>query len=91
MKHLKAIFYSDEWEAYRKVLPNGSLVIGKKYTTAIERNNSNIRHFLGRMTRKTKVVSRSEEMVDLSLRLCWYLNENGGFEEYQQKFLSIFS
>lgn len=91
MSHLNATFYCDEWEAYRKVLPEEALVVGKKHTISIEQNNSNIRHYLARMTRRTKVVSKSEEMVDLSLRLCWYLNEAGGFEEFRKQALYIFS
>jgi hypothetical protein len=65
-------------------------VVGKKNTVAIEQSNSNIRHYLGRMTRKTKVVSKSVEMVDLSLRLCWYINENDGFGIFQKIALSIY-
>jgi insertion element IS1 protein InsB len=72
-------------------LPKERHKIGKKYTISIEQNNSNVRHYLARMTRRTKVVSKSAEMVDLSLRLCCYLNEMDGFEKYQNEFLSIFS
>ena len=90
MKPLNAVFYSDDWRGYKKVLPKKFLKTGKKYTVAIEQNNANIRHFLARMGRRTKVVSRSEEMVDLSLRLCWNINENDKFQEYQKIFLSIF-
>ena len=64
--------------------------MGKQHTVAIEQNNSNIRYFLERITRRTNVVSKSEQMVDLSLRLCWYLNENDGFEIFQRKALSIY-
>ena len=85
----KAIFYTDDWDAYGKVLPSERHVVGKAYTIAIEQNNSNIRHYLARMTRRTKVVSKSEEMVDLSLRLCCYLNEMNGFSKYQDLFISI--
>jgi insertion element IS1 protein InsB len=91
MKHLDATFYTDDWKAYQKVIPKEQLVIGKKYTVAIEQNNSNVRHYLARMTRRTKVVSRSEEMVDLSLRLCWFLNEAEGYKKLQEDFLCIFS
>jgi len=42
------------------------------------------------MTRRTKVVSKKEEMIDLSLRITWYLNEAGGYEKYQKLALSIF-
>jgi insertion element IS1 protein InsB len=47
-------------------------------TFTIEQDNSNIRHFLARFRRRTKVVSKSEEMVDLSLRLYHYLHDNLG-------------
>ena len=62
-EHLDAKFYSDDWESYGKVIPADKLFTGKKYTVGIEQNNSNIRHFLGRFTRRTKVVSKSAEMV----------------------------
>lgn len=65
-------------------------IVGKKHTVGIEQNNSNIRHYLGRMTRRTKVVSKSKVMVDLTLRITWYLNECGGYKVYQKIFLSIF-
>jgi len=35
------------------------------------------------MTRRTKVVSKSMLMIDLSLRIHWYLNEAEGYEKYQ--------
>jgi insertion element IS1 protein InsB len=62
VKHLTTcIFYTDDWEAFAQVLPKDRHIIGKAYTHAIERDNSNTRHHLARMTRKTKVVSKSEE------------------------------
>lgn len=90
MRHTDAIFYTDNWEVYKNVLPSQRHIVGKKYTVSIEQNNSNIRHFLARMTRRTKVVSKSKEMIDYSLKLCWYINEAGGFYEFQKLFLSIF-
>ena len=89
-EHLDAKFYSDDWESYKKVIPSEKLSTGKKYTVGIEQNNSNIRHFLGRFTRRTKVVSKSAEMVLATLKICWYVNENNGFDEYLTTFLSIF-
>ena len=62
VKHLKdCIFYTDNWKAFAKVLPKKRHVIGKAGTIAIEQDNSNTRHHLGRMTRRTKVVSKSEK------------------------------
>jgi insertion element IS1 protein InsB len=70
VKHLKScVFYTDDWEAFAKVLPPERHVVGKAGTVAIERDNSNTRHHLGRMTRRTKVVSKKEFMVNASLKL----------------------
>ena len=87
-EHLDAKFYSDDWESYSKA---EKLSIGKQYTIGIEQNNSNIRHFLGRFTRRTKVVSKSAEMVLATLKICWYVNENNGFDEYLNILQPIFS
>ena len=65
--------------------PAKSMLLEKQHTIGIEQNNSNIRQFLGRMTRRTKVVSKSETMVMATLKICWYVNEYNGFEEYQDK------
>jgi len=59
-----AVFYTDDWEAFKKVLPPERHIIGKRGTVTIERDNSNTRHHLGRMTRRTKVVSKKEELVN---------------------------
>jgi insertion element IS1 protein InsB len=85
LKHLNAHFYTDEWEAYQKILPNESLTMSKKNTIGIEQNNSNVRHFPARMTRRTKVVSKSATMVDLTLRLCWYLTGDEWFKAFKEK------
>lgn len=91
VKHLKTcIFYTDGWKGFRKVLPKNRHVIGKDHTTTIERDNSNTRHHLGRMTRRTKVVSKKEEMVDASMKLWQALTDQKTFKSYQTIFLSIF-
>ena len=73
IQHLKNChFYTDDWDAFAAVLPEDRHTIGKEHTVTIERNNSNTRHRLARMTRKTKVVSHSESMIDLSMRLFAY-------------------
>ena len=70
LKHLKDCkFYTDDWESFSKVLPKERHIIGKEHTAAIERDNSNTPHYLPRFTRKTKVVSKSKEMVNISLKL----------------------
>ena len=83
-------FYTDDWDAFAKVLPPERHVIGKKHTIAVEQDNSNTRHHLGRMTRRTKIVSQSEEMISLSMRLWHALTTPEIFTEYQSEFISIY-
>jgi insertion element IS1 protein InsB len=91
VKHLKnRTFYTDRWNAFDEVLPPERHVIGKAHTIGIERDNSNTRHHLGRFTRRTKVVSKSKEMVDLSLRLWRALTTPEVFSAWQAKFIYIF-
>jgi insertion element IS1 protein InsB len=54
---------------FAAVLPPERHRIGKQYTVAIERDNSNTRHHLARFTRRTKVVSRLPHRVDITLRI----------------------
>jgi len=84
-------YFTDDWDVYREVLPEQQHIIGKSGTTAIERDNSNTRHYLARMTRRTKVVSKSVEMVDLSLRLMYYFTQPENYPLWQQRFISVFS
>ena len=91
MKHLTdCTFYTDDWDAFAKVLPKDRHVIGKQHTVAIERDNSNTRHHLGRMTRRTKVISHCEKMLDASLKLWLNLTTTEIFTLYQNRALSIF-
>jgi insertion element IS1 protein InsB len=69
-------FLTDDWEGYHRCIPEDQLFTGKDLTFLIEQDNSNIRHFLARFRRKTKVVSKTEEMVDLSLRLYHHFHDN---------------
>jgi insertion element IS1 protein InsB len=61
-------FVTDDWEGYHRLIPEDQLFTGKDPTVPIEQGNSDIRHFLARFRRRTKVVSQVVEMVDLSLR-----------------------
>jgi len=71
-------------------LPKDRHAIGKKHTTAIESDNSTVRHDMGRFTRRSKVVSQCEIMVNLTLRL-WHAVVVGGlFDVLRDVFLSIF-
>jgi IS1 family transposase len=84
------LFYTDRWEAFAEVLPPERHIVGKRFTAAIERDNSNTRHHLGRFTRRTKVVSKREGMVDLSIRLWRAAQMPEIFTSLQNLALSIY-
>jgi insertion element IS1 protein InsB len=84
------IFLGDDWEGFHRLIPQDQLFTGKDLTFSIEQDNSNIRHHLARFRRRTKVVSKSEEMVDLSLRLHHHLHQPQNYAAFAAVFLSIF-
>ena len=91
VKHLKnCTFYTDDWGAFAEVLPSGRHIVGKEHTTDIEHDNSNTRHHLGRFTRRTKVVSKKEYMVDLTLRIWQAVTTSDLFTVLQNVALSIY-
>lgn len=91
LKHLKKCkFYTDCWEGFFSVLPKDRHIASKKYTISIEQNNSNTRHYLGRMTRRTKIVSKSEEMLDVTIKLWVIVAEFQNYQCLSEIFLSIF-
>jgi len=67
------------------VLPCKHHVIGKAHTVTIERDNSNTRHHVDRFTRRTKVLSKSSVMVDLTLRLWCALTTPEMFQHGKNK------
>jgi insertion element IS1 protein InsB len=84
-------FLADDWEGFHRLIPEDQLYTGKDLTFSIEQDNSNIRHYLARFRRRTKVVSKIEKMVDLSLRLYHYFHDNPqNFAALAAVFLSIF-
>ena len=91
VKHLTdCVFYTDGWDVFAKVLPPDRHVVGKTHTVDIERDNGNTRHHLGRFTRRTKVVSKLESMVDITLRIWHAVTTTDLFLTIQKVFLSIF-
>ena len=91
VKHLKDCkFYTDNWDAFAKVLPKDRHIIGKAHTIAIEQDNSNTRHHLARFTRRTKVVTQKSDMVDVSLKLWHAMTDTTKFAVVQATALTIF-
>lgn len=89
LKHLKATFYTDKWKVFAKILPQDRHVVGKRHTHLIESNNANTRHHLARMTRRTKVVSKSVTMVDLTFKLWIHYSDKCNFISQRDIFVSI--
>ncbi len=75
-----------------------SFATERRYATSNDPTSCESLPLLCRMARKSRGVSKQEQMVDFSLRLCWHINEKGGFKEYlsaksragQKRFFSIF-
>ena len=78
LKKLKvAVFFSDHWDVYSELIPPELLVQTKAETHGIERNNFTQRHWFGRFRRKTCVISRCKDMVDLTMSLFARFRVNG--------------
>lgn len=59
LKHLDIdLFLTDEWEAFRVVLPKAKHLIGKQYTKAIEGMNTFFRTRVRRLMRRTVYFSK---------------------------------
>lgn len=67
-----ALTFTDFWEAYQKVIPEGQHVAcgkGSGQTNHVERFNNTLRQRLARFVRKTLSFSKSEDMHESCLRL----------------------
>ena len=84
-------FLTDDWKVFHKLIPEQQLLTGKDLTFPIEQDNSDIRHYLARFRRRTKVVSKTAEMLDASLRLHHYLDKPENYAALSASFLSIFN
>ena len=71
------VYYTDDWQVYSAVIPQEKLVQTKTETHGIERNNCRMRHWFGRFKRKSIIVSKSLEMVNLTVALFARFRVNG--------------
>ena len=75
-------FYcTDHWKTYASVIPAEKLVMSKAKTGGIERNHCQQRHWFGRFKRRSIVISKSQEMVDLTMALFARFRVNGRVSE----------
>ena len=71
------VYYTDDYKAYASVIPREKLVQTKAETHGIERNNCRMRHWFGRFKRKSIIVSKSIEMVNITIALFARFRVNG--------------
>jgi insertion element IS1 protein InsB len=75
------MYCTDKWSTYASVIPQDKLVQSKATTHDIERNHCRQRHWFGRFKRKSIIVSKSKEMVDLTMGLFARFWVNGNQDE----------
>lgn len=63
------LYGTAKWATYAAVIPKDKLVQSKVTTHAIERHHCRQRHWCGRFKRKSIIISKSQEMVDLTMAL----------------------
>jgi insertion element IS1 protein InsB len=83
-------FVTDDWAGFHRLIPEDRLYTGKDLTSKVESSNSDVRHHVARFTRRCKVHSRSQHMVDLSLRLAAHLRVTENYNKFRDVALSIF-
>jgi IS1 family transposase len=86
------VYCTDDWKPYQQLLnehPDAYHVISKSETVAIERNNSDNRHWFARFHRRGKVVSKSEHMVELTMGLFARFRVNGNLDLLRNWRLSL--
>jgi insertion element IS1 protein InsB len=75
-------FYcTNHWKVYVSVFPPEKLVMSKARTDGIERNHCRQRHWVGRFKRKSIIISRANDIVDLTMALFARFRVNGAISE----------
>ena len=75
------LFCADEYSVYEESIPEEELFQSKSQTVHLEQNNGRQRHWFARFRRKSIVVSKSLEMVDLTMALFAKFHVNGSWKE----------
>jgi IS1 family transposase/transposase-like protein len=66
------LYCTDKWATDASVIPQDTLVQSQATTHTIERNHCRQRHWFGRFKRKSIIISKSKEMVELTMNLSHY-------------------
>jgi insertion element IS1 protein InsB len=75
-------FYgTGHWPVYAAVIPPERLVMSKARTDGVERNHGRQRHWFGRFKRKSIMVSKAKDMVELTMALFARFRVNGDVAE----------
>jgi insertion element IS1 protein InsB len=75
------VYGTDNWATDASVIPQDTLVQSKATTHEIERHHGCQRHWFGRSKRKSIIVSKAQEMVDLTMALFAQFWVNGNQDE----------
>ena len=70
-------YWTDHGQVYAAVIPPERLVMSKARTDGIERNHCRPRHWFGRFKRKSIIVSKAKDMVELTMALFARFRVNG--------------
>ena len=71
----------DKWATSAAIIPQAKLGQSKTTTHDIKRKHCRQRPWCGRFKRKSIIVSKSTEMVDLTMALCAQFGVNGNHDE----------
>lgn len=74
------LYCADNWAVYPEVIAEEKLFQGKSQTYYLEQNNGRQRHWFARFRRKSIVVSKTLEMVDLTMALFAKFHVNGNWK-----------
>ena len=70
VEHWKCYFYiTDGWSVYPCFISHSDQIVSKTYMTRVEGENTRLRHYLARLKRKSLSYSKSEAMLQNSIRL----------------------
>ena len=86
----KCMFVTDDWAGFRRNIPEKRHFVGKDLTFPIEATNSDLRHRIGRFYRRSKITSRSTEMIHITLKLFEHFQDPENISAFMKPFLSFF-